>query len=393
MAIEQLHASESVTEGHPDKLCDIVAASILDEAIIASEPFGVWPHVAMEVTAKGGPHGGTLLLAGEMKLVEGVNLDYVNIARGVIRRLGYTDPSYCFFDGMEELIVRVTEQSEDIDRGVSQKLTGAGDQGIMWGAAFAENERLMPTTLVLAHELTDAYTDAFHSQKFPWLRPDGKSQIILLYENGKPKKVLSVVMAASHSSDVNHGQVEEDIFRHIIVPVLDARGFGISRDQVIIDGAGSWTDFGPRADAGTTNRKIQVDTYGTIVQNGGGGLCGKDPTKADLFGAIGARHLAKTIVVHGLATQISINVAYAIGRPKPLMQKVHPAGTTSIAPIEQLQTIVDAADLSADGIINDLNLFQPIYARAAVGGFFGREIFPWEQINRENNGYRGTRSV
>lgn len=386
---EYLKASESVTEGHPDKICDSVAAGIQDAAIIQSLPTGISPRVAMEVSVKGTHEGGVMMLFGEVTLPPGVSVDYETVARNVVGRIGYTDPAYGFYDQLPELIIHINQQSSDIAHGVDENLqkkkrTGAGDQGLMIGGAVAgEGPELMPLPIMLAHALTDRYTQLYKNGQLPYLRPDGKSQVVVAYEDDTPKSVRHITIAASHDPLVQLGQVRHDVYQQIVLPVLDEYGFGIDTEsQLIINGAGSWTVFGPLADAGTTNRKIIVDSYGGYFSHGGGGFNGKDWTKVDVAGAVGARYLAKAIVAGKLARRVQVEVSYAIGHPYPLGIDVHTYGTETLPHNQILDLVRDPArvDMSVDGINEQLSMNQPIYSSAAVGGWFGRAEFPWEHI-------------
>ncbi len=379
----QLHASESVTAGHPDKICDQIAAEILDQAIIACRPSHTRPRVAIEVSAKGNINGGTLLVFGEVTLPKGVKLQYENIARRTIAEIGYTDPNAGFHSKLKELIIRITEQSADINNGVTKKRTGAGDQGLMFGAAVDENPQLMPMPIVIAHDLTLTYTK-MQKTKMPYLRPDGKAQAVLVYKNGKPAGIHKIIIAASHDKGITLKQLRNDVIRNIITPVLKSHGFTISNpeEQIVVNGAGPWTTYGPLADAGTTNRKIIVDSYGGRFSHGGGGFNGKDPTKVDLAGAVGARYVAKRLVAEGFAKKVQIEVSYVIGLPDPLSINIETFDTEKKSGKIIEGRARELLDLSVDGIIEGLQLFQPIYRSASVGGFFGRDIFPWEQIEK-----------
>jgi S-adenosylmethionine synthetase len=380
----QLHASESVTAGHPDKICDQIAAEILDQAIIICRPFHLRPRVAIEVSVKGNTNGGTLMIFGEVTLPKGISLHYADIARRTLKEIGYTDPKAGFHSNLKELIIRITQQSADINKGVTKKRTGAGDQGLMFGAAVEENPQFMPMPIVIAHDLTLAYTK-MQKTGLAYLRPDGKAQVVLIYKNGRPAGVHKIILAASHKSGTDLKQLREDIIKYIIRPTLETYGFSIKnpKEQIIINGAGEWTVYGPLADAGTTNRKIIVDSYGGQFAHGGGGFNGKDPTKVDLAGAVGARFVAKRLVAEGYARKIQIEISYVIGQPDPLSVNIETFDTEKKSKKIIQGRARELLNLSVDGIIEGLHLFQPIYAKAAVGGFFGREIFPWEQAGKK----------
>jgi S-adenosylmethionine synthetase len=380
---EYIKASESVTEGHPDKLCDRIAANILDHATEASLAVGKQPNVAMEVLAKGTQDGGMLTLAGEVTLPTGVSLDYESIARETIRSIGYTKPEYGFHHGLKNLALFITQQSSDIALGFNGKgKTGAGDQGFMIGGAVAEDgPEFMPLPIMISHALTNAHTEAFKNGSIPHLRPDGKSQVVVKYVNDRPKSIEQVTIAASHDPDIQEKELREMIYQLLVLPVLDRFGFSIDPDhQLIVNGTGSFIQCGPLADAGLTNRKIIVDSYGGFFSHGGGGFNGKDWKKVDVTGAVGARYVAKELVAMKLARQVQIEVSYTIGRPDPHAISVFTFDTENV-PVEKIQRIAkNVLDLSVDGIINGLQLARPIYWETSAGGWFGRREFPWEQV-------------
>jgi S-adenosylmethionine synthetase len=381
---EEFHSSESVTGGHPDKVCDQIVNQILDDAIKASLPFGGKAHLGMEASVKGSESGGTTLLFGEVTLPSGVTLDYEDIARRTVAEIGYMDSASGFHAELPDLRIVVSQQSAEINNGVSRKRTGAGDQGLMFGGAIDETPSLMPMPIAIAHDLTDIYTYLYNNG-ISWLRPDAKSQVVLRYENGKPVAVKNVIIAASHDPLVEQGAVRDTVIKEMIIPILDRYNLRLEDpdSQVIVNGAGPWTIYGPLGDAGTTNRKIIVDSYGGRFAHGGGGFNGKDPTKVDVAGAVGARYVAKALVAEKLARKVQIEVCYVIGQPDPLAIQIDTFGTGT----KPQHMIEDRAheilDLSVDGIIDGLNLFQPIYRQASVGGWFGRDIFPWEQTPKQ----------
>lgn len=378
-------SSESVTEGHPDVVCNKIAGAILDEATRQSLKVGTSPRVAVEVSAKGDLNHsrGALFLFGEVTLPKGVKLDYEKIARQTIADIGYTNPEDGFFDGLKDFILRLTEQSSEINHGVSKKRLGAGDQGLMFGGAVrGEGPEFMPLPIMLAHALTTRITKLYKSREFPFLRPDAKTQVVIKYVDGKPKAVEHITVSASHTKDVDFKEFKADIFTHVISPILKEFRLKIKNDtkHITINAAGPWTSFGPLADAGTTNRKIIVDSYGGAFPHGGGGFNGKDWTKVDVTGAVGARYLAKTLVANRLAEKAQVEVCYTIGEPDPKAIYIETFGTEKVP----LKTVYEKAkgilDLSVSGIIDKLKLAQPVYARAASGGWFGRPEFPWEQV-------------
>ncbi len=376
-----LETAESVTEGHPDKMCDKIVATALDNAIESSAPLGIRPRVALQAGAKGHERGGSLLLFGEVTLPKGVTLDYETIARSVIRDIGYTDPSYGFYDGMEDVRILLTEQSVDIDKAVSHKKARAGDQGIMISGAFSgDGPELMPMPIMIAHALTNKLTQVFKSSELPYLRPDGKSQVVIRYQNGKPVSVEEVTIAASHDYHVEKGQLREDIYKKVVEPTLDPLNFWISMEQLIVNGFHS--AFGPTADAGADNRKIVIDQMGGRCPVGGGGLNGKDPTKVDFSGAMAARYVAKALVANNLAGRVQLEVSYSLGQPDPRSVNIKTFGSRArgITEGELYKFQEKILPLSVSEIIDRLDLFQPRFASAAVGGFFGRSEFPWEQV-------------
>lgn len=378
---EILHGSESVTEGHPDVICNRIAGEILDAAIIASEKVGGKPRVAMEVSAKGTQEGGELWLFGEVSLPIGVTLDYETIARKTVASIGYTDPKSNFSSEHTDVRLSITEQSQDIDRGVSQKRLGAGDQGVMFGGAVAsDGPEFMPLPIMIAHALTQKHTELMKKGQLTYLRPDGKAQVLVRYDGLIPVGIEHVTMAASHDPLVELGQVREDLYKHIIMPVLDEFGFGLdAKHNLVINGGGAWTIYGPLADAGTTNRKIVVDSYGGAFSHGGGGFNGKDPTKVDVTGAVGARYVAKALVREGLAKKLQIEVNYSLGIPDAVGVNFETYGTRQVSSDTLKKRANQVLDFSVSGIIDTLKLWQPIYGQAAAGGWFGRQEFPWEQ--------------
>jgi S-adenosylmethionine synthetase len=374
--------AESVTKGHPDKICDSIAAAILDEAIKRSKKSDVHPKVAMEVSVKGNQKtGGTLLLFGEVTLPRGVALDYDKIARRVIESIGYDKSEYGFHNGLPEVILRISQQSADIAHGVNRKKTGAGDQGLMFGGAVYETPELMPLPIMLAHGLTQGITACRVNKTLPYLKPDGKAQVVVRYINDKPTSVVSITIAASHDESVDTKTLKDDLKTYVIDPVLSKYGCPLDDDaELFINGAGRWTVFGPLADAGTTNRKIVVDTYGGYFPIGGGGLNGKDPTKVDLSGHLAARYIAKNVVAHKLCSKAQILLSYTIGQPSPQSITIDTFGTQKVSDQVLNSKVKELLDLSVDGIINGLSLFSPVYEQAASGGFFGRNEFPWEKV-------------
>ncbi len=366
--------SESVCSGHPDKICDQISDAIVD-AILSVDPDG---HAAVETMAA---HG-QIILAGEVKSRKRVNFE--KIARDQIKRLGYTD-SKSGFSNKSPMAIYVHQQSPEINMGVARKgnhngITGAGDQGMMFGFACSQTPQFMPLPIIIAHELTRKIDKVRESKSLSYLRPDGKSQVTIDYKKGVPVGVSSVVIAVPHKENITLDQVKQDVYKKIVTPVLAKYGFKISAKDLIVNGTGVWHNGGPSADSGLTGRKIVVDTYGGYARVGGGAFSGKDPTKVDRSGAYAARFLAKNIVANKLAEKAEVRLAYFIGALKPLMQEVETFGTA-----KKSQKVIDdfassLLDTSVDGIIKGLNLKRPIYLETAAYGHFGRNGFPWEKI-------------
>ena len=380
-----LFTSESVTEGHPDKLCDQIADSVLD-ACFEQDPQS---RVACEVATK----TGFVMLLGEITTHAFVNFD--DLARSVIRDIGY-DSSEKGFDGNTcGVLSAIASQSPDIDMGVSKSfeakggdrdkidLIGAGDQGMMFGYACNETQQLMPMPIYLAHKLTRRLAEVRKAGALPWLRPDGKSQVTVEYAFGKPKRIDTVLVSTQHSPEVSHADIEEGIMEHVIVPSMPEEM--VDRDmKVFVNPTGRFVIGGPMGDAGVTGRKIIVDTYGGMGRHGGGAFSGKDPTKVDRSAAYAARWAAKNVVAAGLAERIEIQVAYAIGVAHPLSVNVETFGTGKIADEKIGQLILENFDLRPGAIIRDLNLRRPIYRKTAAYGHFGRDDvqFPWENTDK-----------
>ena len=365
--MKNIFTSESVCAGHPDKICDQISDAIVDAAL-AQDPKS---RVAIESVAG----FNRLFLLGE--LTSQAKLDYAAIAREQIQRLGYTDPHLHFSD-QSPIEVVVHTQSPEIAAGVD--LEGAGDQGMMFGYACKETKTLMPFPIQLAHELTRAIDLARENGDIPYLRPDGKSQVTVEYDNGQAVGIQHVVLAVPHEESVNLAAVADDLYNQIILPVLEKHDFSIKQKNVVINGTGIWNYGGPAMDAGLTGRKIIVDTYGGYARVGGGAFSGKDPTKVDRSGAYAARFIAKNIVAHDLADKAEVRLAYFIGARKPLMQEVETFDTANVSKKALRDFMNTLIDTSVRGIIETLNLRRPIYLQTAAYGHFGRDIFPWEKI-------------
>jgi S-adenosylmethionine synthetase len=365
--MSKLFASESVCAGHPDKIADAISDAILD-AVLAQDPYG---RVAVE-TLVGNDH---ITLAGELTTKADIDLELT--ARKTIKRLGYTNPEWGFSD-ISGFTSYVHQQSSEIAVGVDDD--GAGDQGLMFGYANDETKEFMPLPISLAHALTRSIDQTRESGKLPHLRPDGKAQVVVNYDNGRPKSVEHVTIAVPHHESMSLERVKQDIYEQIVSPVLNEYGFSITTKQLIVNGTGVWHHPGPASDAGLTGRKIVVDTYGGYARVGGGAFSGKDPSKVDRSGAYAARYLAKNIVAKGYAKQCEIGLAYYIGAHKPVQFSIDTFGTEKV----KLNTIEAYAnkllDLSVKGIIEGLNLRRPIYSQTTAYGHFGKKDLPWEKI-------------
>lgn len=366
MAKKYIFTSESVCEGHPDKVCDRISDAVLDAAL-DKDPYS---RVALETLVT----TNLCVLAGE--LTTNSKLDYEKIARDEIRYLGYTHPEWGFSDTCD-VKVYVHTQSKEIAQGVDQE--GAGDQGIMFGYACDETSSLMPLPIDLAHRLAEAIDGARKDKTIPYFRPDGKTQVTVEYKDGKPYKVTDVVLAIPHDESVSLEDVKSDAYEKIVKVILDKYGFSINKDKVILNGTGSWHIGGPAADTGVTGRKIVVDSYGGYARVGGGCFSGKDPTKVDRSGAYAARYIAKQIVKEKLASKVELRLAYFIGAKEPLMAEIETFGTekTSEKAIKDYASKLLNPQVSE--IIKKFDLRRPIYKQTSAYGHFGREEFPWEK--------------
>ena len=377
--MRKLFTSESVTEGHPDKLCDQVSDAVLD-AILAQDPMA---RVACETCAT----TGMVMVMGEITTT--AKVDIASIAREVVLDIGYNSSDMCFDGNSCNVLTAVHAQSPDIAMGVDAALetraedvndTGAGDQGMMFGFACDETPELMPMPIALAHRLTRRLTQVRKDGTLPWLRPDGKSQVTVAYEDGKPVAVDAVVISTQHAPEVSQEEIRAAILEQVIRPVIPAELLNADT-KYYINPTGRFVLGGPAGDCGLTGRKIIVDTYGGYAPHGGGAFSGKDPTKVDRSAAYAARHVAKNVVAAGLAKQCQIQLAYAIGVANPVSLLIDTKGT-GVVPDDVLSAAVRKLfDLRPAAIISRLDLRRPIYRDSCNYGHFGKAGLPWEETN------------
>lgn len=368
MAKKSLFTSESVCSGHPDKICDRISDAIVDAALSQD------PHSRTGIETVAGAN--QVCLFGEIKTK--AKIDYEKVVRNTIEELGYTEPSWGF--STESAFSNdIHEQSPEIAIGVDND--GAGDQGMMFGYACTETPELMPIPIRMAHAITEQIDTVRKKKELSWLRPDGKAQVTVEYENGKPVAVKKLVAAVAHDEKTTAKEVYDSVIKYIFQPVFLRYGFGLPKEgDITVNGTGLWHIPGPESDAGLTGRKIVVDTYGGYARVGGGAFSGKDPTKVDRSGAYAARYIAKNIVAHGLANKCEVGLAYVIGKARPLMQTIDTFGTATVSEKALHDFKNKLIDTSVRGIIEQLDLSRPIYKTTSSYGHFGREEFPWEKI-------------
>jgi S-adenosylmethionine synthetase len=380
-ARRQLFTSESVTEGHPDKIADQISDAVLD-AILEADPTG---RVACETLVT----TGVAVVAGE--ITTSTYVDIPSIVRGTLKGIGYTNAAYGIDGDTCAVMTTIDQQSPDIAMGVNTG--GAGDQGMMFGYATRENDELMPTPILLAHRVSRRLAEVRKSGKLAWLRPDGKSQVTVEYEGGRPVRVDTVVVSTQHDDTVTQEQIQAAVLEHVITPVMPEGLYDPARCTIHVNPTGRFVIGGPHGDAGLTGRKIIVDTYGGMGRHGGGAFSGKDPTKVDRSAAYAARWAAKNVVAAGLADRCEIQLAYAIGVAEPVSVRVDTFGTGQVDEEVIERAVSQVFDFRPLSIIESLTLRTPIYKPTAAYGHFGRhpevlgngrqlQLFPWELTNR-----------
>lgn len=378
MSLRKIIASESVTEGHPDKICDQISDAILDE-FLSKDPNA---HVACEcfVTT------GLVLIGGEITTTKPIIIDYEKIVRETIKEIGYNDSGIGFDYRGCAIINTIHSQSPDIAQGVKKgglEQQGAGDQGIMYGFATNETPEFMPLPIVLAHKLTMKLAEVRKKGVLPFLRPDGKSLVAVEYDGDTPYRVEAVVIAAHHNEEVSNEEIEEGIRKEVIEPIIPSN-FIDEKTKIYINRTGRFVIGGPHGDSGLTGRKIIVDTYGGVDSHGGGAFSGKDPSKVDRSASYAARYAAKNVVAAELASKCEIQVSYAIGEPIPLAINIECFGTEKVPIMKLRDAVIKVFDFRPGYIIDYLKLKRPIYRKTSCYGHFGRDLpeFTWEKTDK-----------
>ncbi|MBA3285924.1 MAG: methionine adenosyltransferase [Nitrosopumilus sp.] len=370
-----IFTSESVTEGHPDKICDRISDSVLDE-FLKNDPDS---RVAVEALTT----TGVVIVAGEVTSKN--KLDIQEIVRNEINEIGYNKPEYGFDGNTCSVLVSLHEQSPDISLGVSSnelREQGAGDQGLMFGFAIDETPELMPLPITLAHKLSLKLSTVRKSKELDWIRPDGKSQVSILYEDNRPKTIDTIVLSTQHAPEISQEQIYEEINNYVIKPVCE--DWINPNTKIFVNPTGRFVIGGPPGDTGLTGRKIIADTYGGMGRHGGGAFSGKDPSKVDRSACYMARYISKNIVAAGLASKCEVQIAYAIGVAKPISIMVDTFNTSDVSEDKIEETVQDIFDTSPAGIIKTLDLKRPIYKKTSAYGHFGRSDvnFKWEQADK-----------
>ncbi|KXW56149.1 methionine adenosyltransferase [Ferrovum sp. PN-J185] len=375
---QYLFTSESVSEGHPDKVADQISDGVLD-AILAQDPRA---RVACEVLTS----TGLIVISGEITTT--ANINYIDVARDVVKRIGYNSSEIGFDYQTCAVLTALNRQSPDIAIGVNEGSgldldQGAGDQGLMFGYATDETDTYMPLAIHLAHRLVQRQSELRKDGRLPFLRPDAKSQVTIRYENGQAVAIDTIVLSTQHNPEISHADLKEAVIEEVIKPVLP-KNMITPDTKYLVNPTGRFVVGGPMGDCGLTGRKIIVDTYGGAAHHGGGAFSGKDPSKVDRSAAYAMRHVAKNIVAAGLAQRCEVQVAYAIGIAKPVSLMVNSFGTGKVSDERLAELVLEHFDLRPKGIIQSLNLLRPIYSKTAAYGHFGREEpeFSWEALDR-----------
>jgi len=375
---DYIFTSESVSEGHPDKVCDQISDAVLDEHIKGDKK----SRVALETLVT----TDRIVMSGE--ITSSIKVDYEKVARGVASDIGYNNPEIGFDSKTCKVEVYVHSQSPDISQGVTEgeglfREQGAGDQGMMFGYAVAETDELMPMPILLAHKLTKKLTDVRKSGELKFIRPDSKSQVTIQYEDGKPKRVEAIVVSTQHSPDIDLDKIREGVIESVIKKVIPA-GFIDAKTKIYVNPTGRFVIGGPNGDTGLTGRKIIVDTYGGMGRHGGGAFSGKDPSKVDRSAAYMGRYIAKNIVASGLAYRCEVQIAYAIGVADPVSVMIDTFGTGTAPDSEIGDRIRKFFNMKPAGIISSLDLLRPIFRKTSNYGHFGREEadFLWEKTDK-----------